>query len=353
MKILIVSDAWLPQLNGVVRTYQHLNEELEKRGHETHVIGPSHFPRRISIPGYKEIELVIFPSRRLKKIISFHRPDHIHIATEGPLGAAARKYCLRNAHPFTTCYHTHFPDYLATRIARFLPFLYNPVRNIAIARMRRFHNPAHAMLVATKSLEHELKSWGFTVQIWRLTRGVANIFSPQGDKIMQDLPRPIALYVGRIAIEKNLEDFLSMDWEGSKIIIGHGPAARELQKKYPDAHFIGKKEGEELASYYRSADLFVFPSRTDTFGIVLIEAIASGLPVAAYDTTGPRDIINNPVLGAISKNDLSAAAAKALSTKASPQDRHQYARAHYSWPVAATQFLNAVETALIINKERN
>ncbi len=346
MKILIVSDAWLPQLNGVVRTYEYLNAELEKRGHSTHVIGPAAFPRRMPMPGYKEIELVIMPYRRLKKMIDFHAPDHIHIATEGPLGIAARKYCIKHDYPFTTSYHTHFPDYLAKRVSKFLPFLYNPVKISAIARLRRFHAPASAMLIATQSLEDELRSWGFKTPMHRLTRGVTDIFRPEGETVMQDLPKPIALYVGRVAIEKNLEDFLSMDWNGSKVIIGHGPAVEELKAKYPDAHFVGKKERDELAAYYRSSDVFVFPSKTDTFGIVLIEALASGIPVAAYDVTGPRDIITEPLLGCIG-DDLSIAAKQALAFEGTAAARHKYTRENYTWHLVAQQFLDAIQSALI------
>ena len=350
MKILTVSDAWLPQLNGVVRTYEYLNAELEKLGHSTHVIGPVHFPWRIPLPGYKEIELVLFPYRRLKKIIKFHNPDHIHIATEGPLGVAARKYCVKHRYPFTTSYHTHFPDYLAQRVSKRLPFLYKPVRQMAIARLRRFHAPASSMFVATQSLENELRSWGFKTPMARLSRGVTDIFRPEGKKAMQDLPKPIALYVGRIAIEKNLDAFLSMKWDGSKVIIGHGPAVEELQTAYPDAHFVGKKEREELAAYYRSSDVFMFPSKTDTFGIVLIEALASGIPVAAYDVTGPRDIITKPLLGFLG-DDLAENAKKAIAYNGSAAQRHEHIREHYSWPAVAQQFLTAIQTALIVHKK--
>lgn len=346
MKILIVSDGWLPQLNGVVRTYQYLTAELEKLGHEIKVIGPADFPLRLPTPGYSEIELALLPYGRLKKLARRFVPDHVHIATEGPLGRAAHKYCLRkHKQPFTTSYHSHFPDYIAARVAKFAPFLAPLARKRAINSLRRFHNKAHGLMVATDSLEEELRSWGFTVPMHRLTRGVPDIFTPEGARVMEDLPKPIALYVGRVAIEKNLEDFLAMDWDGSKVIIGHGPATDELKAKFPAAHFLGKREGEELAAYFRSADVFVFPSRTDTFGIVLIEALASGTPVAAYDVTGPRDIITAPMLGCLN-DDLSKAAKDAIAYDATPEQRHLYTRGHYSWPAVGQQFMTAVNTAM-------
>lgn len=349
MKILIISDAWLPQLNGVVRTYQHLKEELEKIGHEVKVIGPRDFPLRFAMPGYKEIELVFRPYKRLKAMIRTFAPDHVHIATEGPLGGGARRYCRRRDFPFTTSYHTHFPDYFAKRISKCLPFLYKPARRSIIQKLRRFHNKSSAVFVATQSLEDELRSWGFKAPMFRLSRGVSDVFKPEGERVMQGLQKPIALYVGRIAVEKNLDAFLSMDWDGSKVLIGHGPATEKLKTKYPEAYFIGKKEREELAKHYRSSDIFIFPSKTDTFGIVIIEALASGIPVAGHDVTGPRDIITEPLLGALN-NDLSVAAKEALTHKGTPQERHEYVHKHYSWPAVAQEFLRTIETALIIRK---
>lgn len=345
IKILTVSDAWTPQINGVVRTYEHINEELLKDSHAAlHVIGPADFPRRFKMPGYAEIELVITPYRRLARMINSLAPDHIHIATEGPLGVAARKYCLKNGRAFTTAYHTHFPDYAAKRAAKFLPFLEKPVRNFFIGRLRKFHNAAGGVMIATQSLEDELRSWGFNAPFYRLSRGVIPVFTNEGQKaaLPNNLPSPRALYVGRVAVEKNLGAFLDMDWTGSKIIVGQGPDLDMLRRKYPQALFTGKKVGVELAEYFRAADLFVFPSRTDTFGMVLVEALASGLPVAAYPVTGPRDIITEPLLGALDE-DLSIAAQKALAAEGTAQERHDYATAHYSWPAVAQQFLNAIK----------
>lgn len=343
MKILIVSDAWFPQVNGVVGTYKHIADELVKSGHDIKVIGPSDFPLRFPMPAYPEIELCVAPYRRLKKMIAEYAPDIIHIATEGPLGKAGRRYCMKTSFPFTTCYHTHFPDYIAQRAAKFMPFLYRPVKKAAIASIRAFHAPANAMMVATPSLEDELKSWGFKTPMHRLTRGVdIEMFRPGRKTEFKGLETPVALYVGRVAIEKNVEAFLQMEWNGSKVIVGEGPSKAMLEKKYPDARFVGKKTGEDLAAHFRSADIFVFPSRTDTFGMVLVEALASGLPIAAYDATGPRDIVTEDVLGALDDADLGAAARKALAVRAHGQARRDHAREHYTWPVAAEQFFDII-----------
>ncbi len=346
MKILIISDAWKPQVNGVVRTYEYIIAELVAMDHEIEVIGPADFPYRMPLIGYPEIELALFPYRRLKGMVEAFAPEHIHIATEGPLGQAGRKYCLKHDVSFTTSYHTHFPDYVAKRVAKFLPFLAKPVKQMTIRNIRNFHDPAAGMMIATQSLEDELKDWGFASTMHRLTRGVhVDLFNPGAPELFHDLPRPVALYVGRVAIEKNLEDFLAMTWDGAKVIVGDGPSLPVLQKKYPEALFVGTKEGEELAAHYRSADIFVFPSRTDTFGIVLIEALASGLPVAAYNVTGPRDIITAPHLGALHENDLAAAAREALAVKDDKDARHQHICDHYTWPAVARQFLKALNTA--------
>ena len=203
MKILILTDAWHPQVNGVVRTYEHIRDELENQGHEIKVIGPEDFPRKIALPFYKEIKLVILPYKCLKKMIEQFAPDAIHIATEGPIGWSGRKYCLRKNIPFTTSYHTHFPHYVAERIANYMPFLRSPVKSIAIKTIRRFHKPATTILIATKSLEDQLREWKFDNKIRRLTRGVkTDQFSPDGDKIFEETKKPIALYVGRISLEK-------------------------------------------------------------------------------------------------------------------------------------------------------
>lgn len=341
MKILIISDAWHPQTNGVVRTYEYLCAELEKMGHEVRVMGPRDFYIRIPLPFYKEIELVPGPYGRLKRLIRNYNADHLHIATEGPLGWAARRYCLKHNRPYTSSYHTQFPDYLARRVRRIFPPLENVVRRLAWAHVRRFHAYAHSMMVATPSLEKQLKEQGFQNRMHRLTRGVDFSLFHRGEQtLFSDLPRPVALYVGRIAVEKSIEDFLAMPWNGSKVVVGDGPMRGALQSAYPDVHFAGKQTGRALADHYRSADLFVFPSRTDTFGLVLIEAMACGLPIAAYPVTGPIDIVTEPYLGALDEN-LAHAAHKAANLS-DPQSREDHARTYYSWDTAANQFLDAI-----------
>ncbi|MBK9562785.1 MAG: glycosyltransferase family 1 protein [Micavibrio sp.] len=343
MKILIISDAWHPQLNGVVRTYEYLAEELVKEGHEVRVIGPADFPFKIPMLGYAEIELVIGAYGRLAKMIDAEKPQHIHIATEGPLGLAGRRYCVKRKIPFTTSYHTQFPDHVAKRFGHYVPFLHGPTHFLAKRFVRWFHAPAGAVLVATPSLEAQLQDWGFKVPLLRFSRGVnLDLFFPGEKTLFSNLKKPVALYVGRIAIEKNLEDFLSMDWPGSKVLVGDGPSLPFLKNKYPDVHFAGKKTGAELAECYRSADLFVFPSRTDTFGIVLVEALASGLPVAAYDVTGPKDIVTDSSLGALHDSDLGLAAREALKN-GNAQARSHHVKHNYTWENAARQFLGAIE----------
>jgi glycosyltransferase involved in cell wall biosynthesis len=342
MRLLIITDAWHPQVNGVVRTYEHLGEELVKMGHTVHVIGPADFPWTIPMPGYPEIMLALFPYRRLCRMIEQYNPDTIHISTEGPLGWAGRRYCLKHKIPYSTTYHTQFPDYVAKRVTKFKP-LYKFVHGLGIQVVKTFHAHSKVLFIATQSIEDQLKSWGFKTPIYRLTRGAKlDQFYPGPKTVMQDLPKPIALYVGRVAIEKSIEDFLGMQWGGSKVVVGDGPSLIELQKKYPDAHFMGKKTGTELADYYRSADVFVFPSRTDTFGMVIIEALATGLPVAGYDVTGPQDIVTEPMLGAINDNDLSDAAQRALNAPGTREQRAQHVKDYYTWENAARQFEEAL-----------
>ena len=342
MKILIVTDAWLPQLNGVVRTYQYLGQELEKLGHDVRIIGPDSFSRRYPMPGYKEIELVWRPYNDLAKMMKDFMPDAIHIATEGPLGWAARKYCMRYGLKFTTCYHTQFPDYVAKRVCMFLPFLYKTVHAMGLSVIKKFHAPSSGMLITTDSMTQQLKEWGITTPIYKFTRGIDTDLFHLADSnplVFENLPKPIALYVGRISIEKNIEEFLDMEWDGSKVVVGHGPDAEYLQKSYPNVLFTDKKTGKELADHYHSADLFVFPSRTDTFGIVIIEALACGLPVAAHDVIGPRDIITDDTLGCLGEN-LSKAAKQAI-TKGTREQRSRYVIENYTWEKATEQFLTA------------
>lgn len=345
MKIIIITDAWHPQVNGVVRTYENISEQLEKLGHTVKVVGPSDFKYSIPMPGYPEIRLAINPYRQLKKIIEEFDPDCIHVSAEGPLGWAGRKYCVKHGKKYTTSYHTHFPDYVAKRFAKYLPFMYGFFHSIAKKIITHFHRPSSRMFVATQSLEDDLLSWGFKTPIHRLTRGVKlDLFHPGENTVYKDLKAPVAVYVGRIAIEKNLEDFLKMPWDGTKVLVGDGPSLKGFKRKYPQAIFVGQKDGEELAAHYRSADVFAFPSRTDTFGIVLIEALASGLPVAAYNVTGPKDIIIEPFLGVLDEHNLSKAAYASLNC-GSAEQRFNYIKEHFTWEKAGKQF----ETGLVPN----
>jgi len=346
MKILIISDAWLPQLNGVVRTYEYLMQTLKSMGHDVQVIGPSSFKNRFPMPGYSEIELVPLPSRRLIARIKEFQPDAIHIATEGPLGWAARKYCRKEGIKFTTSYHTQFPDYAARRLCYFFPFFYKFVHQIGVNIMKHFHSTSTALLITTGSMAEELRGWGFSAPIQPFTRGIdTDLFYPGESDALSKYKEPIALYVGRLAIEKSVEEFLEMPWDGTKIIVGHGPDEDMLRKKYPDGVFMGKKVGKELADIYRAADIFVFPSRTDTFGIVVIEALACGLPVVAHDVIGPRDILVDERLGVLDE-DLETAAQKALGLKDDKEYRHQFVIQHYSWDKAAEQFLKATSKTI-------
>jgi len=347
MRILIVTDAWKPQVNGVVRTYEGLIPTLEEDGHIVHVIGPSDFPWHLPMPGYPEIELVLFPKARLRRQVEAFNPDTIHIATEGTLGWAMRALCLKNGWGFTTAYHTHFPDYAALRAARYCPPLYKPVQKSGISFVRHFHKHAAAVLTTTPSLDETLKGWDMRAPLHRLTRGLdVSVFHPGPATLFDDLKKPIALFVGRVAIEKNIGAFLEMDWPGSKVVVGDGPDLPALKKKFNDAHFAGRQFGQALADHYRSADIFCFPSKTDTFGIVLIEAMACGLPIAAYPVTGPKDVVTEQRLGAVCE-DLSEAAQQALEAPGTREDRFQYVMEHYSWRAAADQFVGAQNLALI------
>lgn len=334
MRIVIITDAWEPQVNGVVRTYQNIIFELKKEGHDVKIIDPSAF-KTISTPGYKEIPLSLFPYQKMVQMIEDFQPDGIHIAVEGPLGLAARKYCKRYNKKFTSSFHTNFPDYLSKRAPNFLS---NLVRNFTIAAMRRFHKPSKAVYVATQSLEDELKSWGFQNKMVRLLRGVnTEIFYPEKTKTSHS--RPQLLYVGRVSIEKNIEAFLDLDIDADKIVVGDGPSLEKLKKNYPDVTFTGKLQGCALADQYRASDCFVFPSKTDTFGIVLIEALACGLPVAAYNVMGPKDILVHDFLGSVD-DDLGVAVAKAMANIGTPEDRFRHIKDSYTWESVAKVFIS-------------
>jgi len=329
MRILIVTDAWAPQINGVVRTLMRTRQELEGLGHAVRIVSPDLFAN-LPCPTYPEIRLAVLPGRRLPEMIDSFQPCAIHIATEGPLGQAARRYCLKRRLPFTTAYHTRFPEYIRARTKIPVSATYR--------LMRRFHRPSAGVMVATPSMEQELMSRGFR-NIKRWSRGVdTDLFRPR-DKNLLDLPRPIHLYVGRIAVEKNVEDFLRLDLPGSKLLVGDGPLLQDLRRQYPDARFVGAKVGEELAAHYAAADLFVFPSRTDTFGLVLLEALASGLPVAAYPVPGPLDIVDGTGIGVLDE-DLATAVRRALAI---PPERCRAIALGYSWRASAEQFLHNLQ----------
>lgn len=340
-RILIISDAWEPQVNGVVRSYQNLIREWRAAGHEVRVIGPAEFPA-MPLPGYSEIRVALWPGRRLGRLIAQFNPDIIHIGVEGPLGWAARRYCLRRGIAFSTSFHTNFPAYIALRSPRVFSAL---LERFALALLRRFHDRASHVFVATPSIEAQLRDWGFRSPLVRLSRGVdTSLFFPDPEKTEQakdDIPT--LLYVGRIAPEKSLETFLALDDQAlgphRKLIVGDGPALSALQRAFPDAEFCGKLEGTTLAEAYRRADVFVFPSRTDTFGIVLIEALASGLPIAAHDAPGPRDIVTKPSLGALD-DDLARAIRRALDAPGGRAARAAHAKASYDWNSAAQAFLS-------------
>ncbi|MFO1148820.1 MAG: glycosyltransferase family 1 protein [Alsobacter sp.] len=276
MRVLVCTDAWRPQVNGVVRTLETLAREAAALGDEVRFLSPDRFPT-VPMPTYPEIRLALSHPARVGRMIEAERADGVHIATEGPVGLMARSWCLSNGVPFTTCYHTRYPQYLSARL---------PVpESWTYGALRRFHNAGVGTMVATAALEDELRMAGF-LRLMRWSRGVdAVLFRPRPDRAL-DLPRPIHLCVARLAVEKNLEAFLSLDLPGSKVVVGDGPARVVLERRFPDAHFLGLMQGEELARIYASADLFVFPSLTETFGLVLLEAAASGLPVAGFPVPG-------------------------------------------------------------------
>lgn len=326
MSILIVTDAWRPQVNGVVLTLERLAATLEGMGAKTNFIAPSDF-RTIPMPTYPEIRLSLATSAMVKQRIDELRPDRIHIATEGPLGVLARKICIAQGWAFTTSYHTRFPEFIRARV----PF---PER-WSYRWLRNFHNAGKGILVATPSMGAELAARGFrNIRLW--SRGVdTQLFHPSRREEM-DLLRPIFLNVGRVAVEKNLSAFLDLKLPGSKIVVGDGPDLQSLKAKYPDVHFTGTRRGEDLAKIYASADVFVFPSKTDTFGNVILEALASGCPVAGFPVTGPLDIIGDGHGGALSI-DLREAALASLNV---PRDAARKHAMSYDWQECARQFLD-------------
>ncbi len=333
LKVLIVTDAWAPQVNGVVRTLEILGQDLRALGHEVRYATPQgRFT--LPLPTYSEIRLAIFPRGDLEREIREYAPDAIHIATEGTLGMSARALCLKYRIPFTTSFHTRFPEYVRARF----PFVgEEPVYRF----LRWFHQPATAMMVATPSLKRELESRGFrNARIW--SRGVdTDQFRPLPGATLP-YPKPIWLYVGRVAVEKNIEAFLKLKLDGTKVVVGDGPARPTLERAYPAARFLGQKTGEALVSAYAASDVFVFPSRTDTFGLVILEALACGTPVAAYPVQGPKDVIDGAAVAALD-DDLERACREALTI---PREAARSFAVSRSWRFCTQQFLSnlAVES---------
>lgn len=324
MKIAIVSDAWFPQINGVVRTLKATSDQLAAWGHEVTIIGPEHF-FSLPCPTYPEIQLAL-PGFKLQKMLDEIQPDAIHIPTEGTLGFAARAYCLENRRPFITSFHTRYPDYLQPRLG--LPFSWT------YAYLRWFHRPATRVLVPTPSMAAELTAQGF-INLAPWTRGVdTDLFRPRAE-VTLPYPKPIFLYVGRLSLEKSIDDFLALDLPGTKLVVGDGPEAPRLKQQFPQAVFVGSKSGEALAAYYAGSDVFVFPSRSDTFGLVVLEALASGLPVVARPGIGPADTIGTSGTGIIS-HDLGNAAMQALRIDRAACRNHALT---FSWATSTQQYL--------------
>jgi glycosyltransferase involved in cell wall biosynthesis len=329
MRILVATDAWHPQVNGVVRTLTMVAEAAKAFDVEVGFLTPQSF-RTFAMPGYRDLRLALPYQAKIAQLIADARPDSIHIATEGPIGLSVRRYCRKRRLPFTTSFHTRFPEYISAR----LPIPESWIWNV----LRQFHGSSQAVMAATPALAGELRARGFrNVVLW--PRGVdIRQFHPREADL--GLTRPVFLCVGRVAVEKNLEAFLRLDLPGTKVIVGDGPALPALIRKYPQAVFVGARHGEALAQAYAAADVFVFPSRTDTFGLVVLEALASGLPVAAFPVTGPRDVIGAAPVGALNE-DLRVACLSALEI--SPQACVAFGARH-SWEASAQAFIEHITT---------
>lgn len=327
-RLVLATDAWHPQINGVVSVLDRLRRETPAHGLEIEVVSPAEF-RSVPLPTYSEIRLALAGPSQVGRRIEAFKPDFVHVPTEGPIGLAARRWCLRTGRCFTTSFHTRFPEYLARRL---------PVPpNLSYAWLRRFHNAGRATLVSTPTLAAELTAKGFERPvIWPRAIDTA-LFTP-GEPANLDFPRPIFLYVGRVAVEKSVDEFLGLDLPGTKVVVGDGPQRAELQRRFPDARFLGVHRGEDLVRLYRAADVFVFPSRTDTLGLVSIEAMGCGVPVAAYPVPGPMDVVGDSGAGALDE-DLRAAALAALAI------RPEACRARaleFNWETSARTFVDII-----------
>ncbi|WP_428524134.1 glycosyltransferase family 4 protein [Roseibium sp.] len=326
--ILVVTDAWHPQINGVVRSLERTADELRAMGVRMEFLTPQAF-KTLPCPTYPEIRLSLTHKGTVRRMMDDFDCEHLHIATEGPLGLLAAAIAKKRGQPFTTSYHTRFPEYVSARMPVPLSWSY--------AWMRRFHNAGNGCMVATTSLENDLRDRGFR-NLMRWSRGVdENLFKPyEGSVLPQDLPGPVFMYVGRVAIEKNIKAFLDLKLSGSKVVVGDGPQLDTLQREYNDTLFVGAKTGEDLARHYASADVFVFPSLTDTFGNVILEALACGVPVAAYPVMGPLDVIGDTGAGVLSEN-LAEACEAALDI---PRDHCRNIALNYTWAASSRQFLD-------------
>ena len=342
-RILLVTDAWTPQVNGVVRTLERLVEELRAMGCEVEVISPADGYRTVPLVTYSEIRLALGARADIEERFLRFAPDAVHLATEGPLGWEARAICLKHGFPFSSCYHTQWPEYVTARFP-FVPLA------AGYGYVRAFHNRSGRVMVSLDSMRRRLAQRGLkNLALWRRAVDI-ELFRPRdparNDDTYEGLPRPIFVNVGRVAVEKNLEAFLALDLPGTKVIVGDGPDREMLQAKYPDVVFTGYKTGDELARCYADADVFVFPSLTDTFGLVLLEALASGVPVAAFPVTGPLDVIGDSAAGVLD-DDLAAAARAALDCLALSREKCREYALRFSWRATAQQFLDNLVPARV------
>lgn len=331
MKIALVTDAWAPQASGVVSTLQALVRALSALGHEVDVVHPGRFTAQVGLPGSPGVGMAFWPHRELAALLTALRPDAIHLATEGPLGWAARRYCLKRKWAFTTAFHTKFPDILHTR--------HRVPRRLGYAVLRWFHAPSAGVLVASHSVRQQLEGKGFRrIRAWSPgvdTRMFGFEPHPIPSSVLGPLPRPVLLCVGRVAAEKNLPDFLNLDVPGSKVVCGQGPALQRLQASHPDAHWVGSLPPDDMAALYACADVLVFPSRAETFGAVMLEAMACGTPVAAYPVDGPLEILGKGQGGAMA-HDLREAVLRALTL---PRHHARLRALDFNWAQSAQQFV--------------
>ncbi len=337
MRILVATDAWEPQVNGVVRTLTRTVAEMRAMGHEVEVVSPDQF-NTVPLPTYSEIKLAVGAYEPIQERFKSFEPEAIHIATEGPVGLAARRVCLEWKLPFTTSYHTRFPEYVSARL---------PVPLAAgYAYMKWFHKPSGRMMVATDTMREELERHGFrNISAW--SRGVdTDIFHPRRNDepdVYAGLPRPIFLNVGRVAVEKNIEAFAKLDLPGTKVVVGDGPQRAELEEAYPDVKFVGAKYGDELAAYFGCADVFVFPSLTDTFGLVILEAMAAGVPVAGFNAPGPADIIPGSNAGALAPDRVNGLREACLACLELDRKAVRAFAEQFSWRACAEQFVRNLD----------